>query len=266
MENAKLLYVDIYRPIFDEDGVTTIDIKHLKKMDVYTDVSVQDVVFKLRQLIFQKYGDGLYIKAEEFDTICYLNVHVFFGEDISQLIEYLDSISSEKVATEESDYLMEANEEVTLFSIDYIDSEEIEEFKLLSESLGLNPKIYLEGQSAFERGAGDYHQIVIFVLNALTGGALNKTGSHVMSKLFSRYAEYQNASIKKFNPKVAIEYVSMVSGVNQQNLRLTKISPLNENEQEIVVTNRYKDFVLHYDSESKTFNYFEEKDKSHTMI
>lgn len=31
MENAKLLYVDIYRPIFDEDGVTTIDIKHLKK-------------------------------------------------------------------------------------------------------------------------------------------------------------------------------------------------------------------------------------------
>ena len=265
MSEGKLIYVDFYKPNFDEYGLSVIDVKHLKAIEIFTDISVQEIVFKMRQLIFEKYGDGLYINAEEFDLLCYLNVSVYFGEDISSMLAYLNEISLPKKADIE-DSIIEMNEEVTLFSVDYAENKDIEELKSELKLLGIDWSLYLEGQSAFERGAGNYHQYFMFVLSNFTAGAINGIGKRTWNKLANKFEDYQNPKVSKVNPYTIKNHVSEISGINKHDLRITKISSLGDTELEIGVTSRYKEFIMRYDKESKTFTQYEEKDKSQTMI
>lgn len=265
MDNAKQLYIDLYKTNFSEDGMTVIENKHLSKIDICTDVDVQEIVFKLRELIFKRYGDGLSIKAEEFDSFCYLNVFVFFGEDISTLLEYFKSISIEKV-TCINESSLDKDKEVTFLSVDYVEPEDIIEYELLMKEQGVNPKKYLLGQSAFERGAGDYHQVIIFILEGIALGALTEVGRRSLGKLIDQYGDPQKPSINKYNPNVAIDYVSEISGVNKQHLRIARTLPIDDNTLEIKVTSRYKDFMLTFEKESSMISHYEEKEKNQTLI
>ena len=266
MDNAKQLYIDLYKTNFSEDGMTVIENKHLSKIDICTDVDVQEVVFKLRELIFKRYSDGLSIKAEEFDSFCYLNVFVFFGEDVSTLIEYLESISLDNVTCIDESSLKREDGEVTFLSIDYIDQEDLKEFELLMKAQGLDSEKYLLGQSAYERGAGDYHQIIVFVVEGIALGALSEFGRRSIKKFFDQFGEYQRPSPIKFNPDIAIDYVSERSGFNKQDLRVTRVSPTEDKNIEIKVTSRYKDFLLTYEKKSKSITHYEETSKSQTLI
>lgn len=266
MDNVKQLYIDLYKTNFSEDGLTITDNKHLSEIDICTDVSVQEVVFKLRQLIFEKYNDGLSIKAEEFDSFCYLNVFVFFGEDVSTLIEYLESISLERVTCIDESSLDRDDEEVTFFSIDYVEPENIKEYELIMKAQGLDSEKYLLGQSAFERGAGDYHQIIVFVLEGIALGALSEFGRRSFKKFVDQFGEYQRPSLVKFNPNVAIDHVTERSRINKQDLRVTRTSPTEDNNIEIKVTSRYKDFILIYEKKLKSITHYEETSKSQTLL
>lgn len=268
MNDSKMIYIDLYRPIFIHAGLSIKEVKHLKKIDIYTDISIQEIVFTLRQLIFDKYGDGLYIKAEEFDSFCYLNVQIYFGEDISTLIDYLHSISKgiPEVIEEQTYYLNEVDEEVSFLSIEWADPEEIKDYESTIDSSEFESNRYLVGQSAFERGAGDYHQFFIFIIGAIATGALNEFGKHSFKKIINLSENKERASIVEFNPKIVIDYVTSVSDVNQRDLRITKVSPVNEKEIQINVSSRYKNFNLKYNNTSKSIISYEEIDKTQTMI
>lgn len=268
MNKFKNIYIDLYRPIFTNTGLLIKEVKHLKQMNVYTEVSTQKIVFTLRQLIFDKYGDGLYIKAEEFDSFCYLNVHIYFGEDISTIIDYLQSISKDvpEVIEDQRYELDEIDEEVSFLSIEWADPEEIKDYELSIDSSKSESKRYLVGQSAFERGAGDYHQFFIFIIGAIATGALNEIGRRSYEKIINLIENEERASIVEFNPKIVIDYVVSISGVNRRNLRITKTSPINEKEAQIIVSSRYKNFHLNYNKASKSITSYQELDKSQTMI
>lgn len=70
----------------------------------------------------------------------------------------------------------------------------------------------------------------------------------------------------ELNPKIVIDYVVSISGVNRRNLRITKTSPINEKEVQINVSSRYKNFHLNYNKASKSITSYQELDKSQTMI
>lgn len=268
MSELKMVYIDLYMPIFTNDGVTIREVKHLKKLDIYTDINVQEIVFTLRELIFKRYGDGLHIKAEEFDSFTYLNVYIYFGEDVSTLIDYLDSISKDipEVVKKEIHNLNEVDQEVSFLSIGWADSEEIKEYELTINSSGFELNNYLVGQSAFERGAGDYHQFFILIISALATGALNEIGKRSLDNIMSMFENKERTSIVEFNPKIVIDYVSSTSGVNSRDLRITRISPIDEKSIQISVSSRYKKFNLKYDNTSKSIISYEEIDKNKTMI
>lgn len=268
MNESKMIYIDLYRPIFIHAGLSIKEVKHLKKIDIYTDISIQEIVFTLRQLIFDKYGDGLYIKAEEFDSFCYLNVHIYFGEDISTIIDYLHSISKDvpEVIEDQRYELDEVDEEVSFLSIEWADPEEIKDYELSIDSRKSESKRYLVGQSAFERGAGDYHHFFIFIIGAIATGALNEIGKRSYEKIINLIENEERASIVEFNPKIVIDYVVSISGVNRRNLRITKISPINKKEVQINVSSRYKNFHLKYNKASKSITSYQELDKTQTMI
>lgn len=268
MNEFKMIYIDLYRPMFTNAGLSIKEVKHLKKIDIYTDVSIQEIVFALRQQIFDKYGDGLYIQAEEFDSFCYLNVYIYFGEDISTLIDYLHSISKgiPEAIEKQIYYLNEVDEEVSFLSIERADPEEIKDYESTIDSSGFESNRYLVGQSAFERGAGDYHQFFIFIISAIATGALNEIGKRSLDKIKNLSENKERVSIVGFNPKIVIDYVASISGVNNRDLSITKIQPITEKEVQINVSSRYKNFKLKYNNTSKSIISYEEIDKTQTMI
>ncbi|KKI85095.1 hypothetical protein [Shouchella clausii] len=93
MNSLKMVYVDIYHTKFEDDGIMPKELIHLHAMDVYTNISVAEIIEQLRLCIYHRYGDGLFIKAEEFQTECFLTVEIFFGDDYSSLTDYLSSIN-----------------------------------------------------------------------------------------------------------------------------------------------------------------------------
>ncbi|MBG9978874.1 hypothetical protein [Ruoffia tabacinasalis] len=268
MNKFKNIYIDLYRPIFTNTGLSIKEVKHLKKVDIYTEVSIQKIVFTLRQLIFDKYGDGLYIIAEEFDSFCYLNVHIYFGEDISTLIDYLHFISKDvpEVIEDQTNELDETDEEVSFLSFEWAAPEEIKDYELTINSSKSESKRYLVGQSAFERGAGDYHQFFIFIIGAIATGALSEIGKCSYENIINLIKNEERVSVVEFNPKIVIDYVVSISGVNRRNLRITKISPINNKEVQINVSSRYKNFCLEYNKTSKSITSYQESDKTQTMI
>lgn len=265
MYKGKLIYIDFYKPNFGEDDISVIDVKHLKALEIFTYISVQEIVFKLKQLIIEKYSDGLYITAEEFDSICYLNVSVHAGEDISSMCKYLDAISHPNIEDKE-DAVIEVNEDLALFSVDYVEDKDIEEFTSHLYSLGFDISPYMEGQSAFERGAGDYRQIITFIFNSFATGIFNSVGEKALDKVVSKFEGLQNPRAGEVNINIIMDFISTRSSVNERDLRIIEISHLNDIEQEVKVTSRYKNFILRYNCRSKSITRYEEKPKSQTMI
>lgn len=254
--NHKNVYVDFYHSLFENDGVSIDELVHLNSMDIITETDIGNVVEQLKQLIFKPYGDGLYIQAEEFKDLCYLNVIIMFGEDYSSLAEYLDSINSTaKVEVNKDDHS-------NFLSVDYFFSqEETKDLRELLEKSGIESEVYFIERKAFDRGAGDYHENVI--LSFLKGSAA-AMGSRITNHLMGKFGEY-NPRLTSFNTEHILSHISKETGINKQDLRVTKIEDIPDNKIEIQITNRYKKIKVVYDKPTRLINY-EVLAKTRTMI
>lgn len=263
--NNKVLYIDLYHPVFLDDLITTTDVLHLHSMDICTDVAIDKIVEKIHFLIFERYGDGLYIQAEEYETICYLNVFVMFGEDISSIVNYINSINNpEKLyLKDKASQSASSSNRNTFVSIDFFsDQQEIDEVKLYLDALGLENELYLTERKAFQRGAGDYHENII--LSLITGSA-QAIGNRLTNYLIDKCEHYQSPRISTINTDKIITYLSEQTGINKQDLHINRLNNISENEIEVIIINRYKTFTAQFNRKTNTINY-EEKSKTQTMI
>lgn len=245
--------------IFEDDGVTTKELVHLNSMDINTDIDIGNVVERLRFLIFKQHGDGLYIQAEEFGNLCYLNIIIMFGEDYNLLAEYLDSIHrSEEVKVDKTTIPNQEN----FLSVDYFfNQEETKDLRRFFKNSGIESNVYFIERKAFERGAGDYHENVI--LSFLAGSA-EAIGNRVTNLLMDKFSS-NNPRLTNFNTDNILSYISEETGINKQDLHLTKIENISESQIEINITNRYKSIKVLYNKADKSINY-EVMDKTQTMI
>lgn len=258
--DSKIVYVDIYYSLFEEDGMNIRELLHLDSIDIRTNVDIGEVISDLKQLIFKKYGDGLYIKAEEFEEICYLNIIIMFGKEYEFLVEYLDTIN------DPNDKLVDhlSNEDHRYFvSVDYFfNQRETEELKKILDELGVESKVYFIERQAFERGAGDYHENVIL---SFLSGSVEAIGNRLTHILMDRLSRHQNPRIVKFNIDKVITYISEETGINKQDLHVSKIEHNQNSITEIEIINRYKKIKVQYDQNTKAISY-EIDDKTQTMI
>ncbi|WYU51915.1 hypothetical protein MHH67_21520 [Bacillus sp. FSL K6-0047] len=257
--DCKKVYIDFYHSIFEDDGLTTKELVHLNSMDINTDVDIGSVVEQLRLLIFKQYGDGLYIQAEEYGNLCYLNIIIMFGEDYNLLAEYLDSIHRPgEIKFNKTAIPNQGN----FLSIDYFSNqEETKDLRRLLRNWNIESKVYFIERKAFERGAGDYHENVI--LSFLAGSA-EAIGNRVTNILMDKFGGY-NPRVTNFNTDNVLSYISEETGINKQDLHLTKIENISKNKIAINVANRYKCIKVLYDKNTKSINY-EVMDKTQTMI
>lgn len=258
MPDKKSVYIDIYHSLFDDDGLTTKDLAHLYKMNITTDIDIGKIVNQVKLLIFKQYGDGLYIKAEEFEDFCYLNIVIMFGKEYNFIAEYLESINM----SQEMNLNTLVNPKFFL-SVDYFFSQqETAELQEILHDFGIDTKVYFIERKAFERGAGDYHENV--VLSLITGSA-QAIGSRVTNYLIDKFSDHQNARINSVNTDTILGHISKETGINKQDLHLTKTKNISDEKIEIIITNRYKNIKVLYDKNSNSISY-EVSHKTQTMI
>ncbi|MFS0820407.1 hypothetical protein [Bacillus sp. 1P02SD] len=257
--NHKKVYIDFYHSLYEDDGLTTKELVHLNSMDINTDIDIGNVVEQLKLLIFKQYGDGLFIQAEEFENLCYINIIIMFGEDHNLLAEYLGTIHrSEEVKVNK----ITAPSQGNFLSVDYFfNQEETKDLRRLLNNLGIESKVYFIERKAFERGAGDYHENVI--LSFLAGSA-EAIGNRVTNLLMDKFGNH-NPRLTNFNTDNILSHISEETGINKQDLHLTKIENISNGRTEINITNRYKSIKVIYDKDAKSINY-EVMDKTQTMI
>lgn len=257
--STKKLYIDIYHLNFEDDSLTTKTLDRLHKMEITTNINVGDIVSQLKHLIFKHYNDGLYIRAEEFEDFCYLNIILMFGKEHDFLVHYLESINDtnaikpSKVLTTEQHFI----------SIDhFFNQQEIEELQKELGNSGISTEIYFIERSAFERGAGDYHEDVIL---ALITGSVKVIGSRVTNYFMDKYIEPYNPRITTLNTEKILNYISKETGINKHDLHITKLENISEEIIKIRVINRYKTTEVKYNKKSKSIDYVVEN-KTDTMI
>lgn len=270
-DNTKKVYIDIYHPVADEEGFPTKNIIHLTAMDINTNIYIGKVVDKLTELILEYYGDGLYIEAEEFEQTCYINVFIMFGKEYKFLVEYIDSINIEQAKTAQK----VKSQEDTFLSVDYLfDEKDIENLVKELNDLGIEVKIHLINRKAFERGAGDYHELSMMSIQSGLVGVTGALGKRLMNKLMDMYDDHQSPRINKVNNEKILEFISNEVGINKGDLNIYSVKDIEEADKdegkeadkiEIIITSRYKSIKVIYEKNSKNINY-EVRNKTQAMI
>lgn len=259
MSSEKVLYIDIYHPTSEDEGLTFSNYDHLHKMDVKTSSDIGEIIVKLKQKIFKHYGDGLFIQAEEFKGFCYLNILVLFGSEYNFLVDYIESIS------EPYNGPLPETESIgdTVLSIDYIyNQEETVELQNELARFGVKSEVYFIKRKAFERGAGDYHENIIL---SLISGAVHAIGTKITEHLMKKFDIHQNPQVYDISSKKILSYISEETGISKQHLYITERRNMEKDKIEFNITNRYKIIEVRYDKISQKIDY-RIKDKTQTMI
>lgn len=267
----KKVYIDIYHPLEDNKGFPTKNVIHLKAIDIQTDINIDEVVSKLTELILEYYGDGLRVEAEEFEEFCYINVFLMFGKEYKFLVDYLYSINLKE--SENTSQIK--NIENIFLSIDYF-FDENDRNTLIKElnDLVIEAEFYLINRKRFERGAGDYHELIMLAIKSSISGAGTALGKILMDKLVDIYDDYQNPRIHKVNTEKVLEFISREVDINKADLKIYSVKNLKEpfNEKgkkaekmEILITSRYKNIQVICEKNSKITSY-EVENKTQTMI
>ena len=260
--NRKILFVDIYQPILGEDHVSYIDAIHLEELDIVTEENINCLVNKLKELLG---GDGFYFRIEEFQTRCYINIFTFFEQDTKNLLNYLASINIEDDLAEYESLDLKEREEEILFSVNWLfDQQDLNELLSFFEKENIEIEVTLRERSAFERGAGDYHENIVI---AFVSGLGQAVGEKITSILFKRYDEMHSPRFNEVKSKEVIQYISEETGINIHDLNVASIRDLQEDNSitEIKLTSRYKNISVFYNKITKDMNY-EVFAKSQTMI
>lgn len=271
IDNTKKVYIDIYHPVADDEGFPTKDVIHLTAIDINTNIKIGKVVDKLTELTLEYYHDGLYIEAEEFEQSCYINIFIMFGKEYKFLVEYLYSIDIEQI---ESASKIKNKEDIFL-SIDYLfDQKDTDVLVRELNDFGVEVKIHLINRKAFERGAGDYHELIMMSIQSGLIGAAGALGKRLIDKLIDKYDDYQSPRIHKVNTKEILEFISNEVSINKRDLEIYSVKDLekdykeegkNSDKVEIIITSRYKRVKVIYEISTKNINY-EVIDKTQTMI
>jgi len=268
---TKKVYIDIYHPVADDEGFPTKDVIHLTAIDINTDIKIGKVVDKLTELTLEYYNDGLYIEAEEFEQTCYLNIFLMFGKEYKFLVEYLYSINIEQIKTASQI----KNQKDLFLSVDYLfDENDTEDLVRELNDFGVEVKIHLINRKAFERGAGDYHELIMMSIQSGLVGAAGALGKRLMDKLIDKYDDYQSPRIHKVNTEKVLEFISNEVSINKRDLEIYSVKDLEKDYKEegtdsdkveIMITSRYKRVKVIYEKSTKFINY-EVIDKTQTMI
>lgn len=239
MINNREIHIDIYHSISDEYGLTYIENKLLYSSTIKSDIKMDDLVRKIRELIFEYYGDGLYITAEDFDDVGYININLLFGEDYFFLTEYFDSINNnEQILLAESKSI-ESNVFINVENI--FDDSDYEKLKKIFKEYGVEAEVYSKQISTFERGAGDFHiDLLILALEPIRDSLVAK-----LKKIFG------DASIQvvKFD---ALSYRACAATLANEAERFLKFQSskiVNEEAkiQEVIFTSRKNKIILNVD-------------------
>lgn len=250
--NKKFLFVDIYQPILEEDLVSYKDVIHLERLDIVVDEDMNRLVDKLKEHLG---WDGFYFRIEEFQNRCYINIFIFFEQDIKDLLDYLMSINIEDEEVKGEPSSVEKSEEVVLFSVDYLFSQkDLDELLSFFEEEDIKIEVTVRERSAFERGAEDYHENIVI---AFVTGVGQAVGEKIMSVLFSRYDEVHSPRFNEVKSKEVIRYTSEETGINIHDLNIvsTKTSQEDDRITEIKLTSRYKDISVSYNKATKDISY-----------
>lgn len=255
------IFIDIYKPVWDDETqLFYSDVDHLEKIDLITEIDLNSIVENLKKHLG---GDGFSIEVEEFKTQTYINILIYFNQDTQGLIKYLKTIESANVKSNFDGGLIEDKDEILLSVDGLFNQEDIDELLLLLKSEGIEAEIKLRKRSAFERGAGDYHEDIIL---ALISGAGKAIADKVMDIVLAR-KERRDTRFNTINSKKIKEYISEETGININDLGVSYIGTVDENPKltEIKLTSRYKHITAYYNKETRGLNY-EVIHKTQTMI
>lgn len=239
-------------------------------MNISTTKDIDAITNQLKVLIFEYYNDGLYIRTEEFDNICYLNIILLSGKEYEFLLPYLKSLNAaktnEKLMTEETiDYSK------VYLSIDYVEEKEIKKLQEDLNNLNIESKLYHVESNTYERGASDFYIKILLGLGLVTAkgfvtGASEELGKKLMSPILEKFRPYQNTGINSINNEELITYISQQTRINERDLHIKSVKNIeDENMVEVLIVNRYKEIVVKCTNDLKTINY-EIKNKTQTMI
>lgn len=243
-------------------GMIVQEFNHLYDMSIVTTEELDEIVNQIKSLIFDYYNDGLYIRAEEFEDICYLNIILLFGEEYEFLLPYLNDLHIDSsINGEKADELMEPTE--AFLSIDYADQSDIKKLQEILKGNGIATEVYYTETNAFERGAGDYHEN--FLLAILTGAG-EKIGEEIISIISEKFRPFQRVGVNSINKEELIAYISQQTDINKRDLHMKNVKKIeNEEMVEVLIVNRYKEIKVTCTMDLKTINY-EIKNKTETMI
>lgn len=252
---AKQIYIDFYKPIWDEVQMHYKEVQHIKGLEVVTDIDFNTILENLKKYLG---GDGFYITIEEFDTVCFINVVTYFHQDIKELEEYIATLSKGTLITKE-DKIARA----IYLSVDSVSGQEdIDRLvKLLNEE-EIEIEFELRRKSSFERGAGDFHEDLIFsVFSAVTG----KLTEAVIDKVQNKFSARRNLRLHTIDIERLKEYVAHKTSINVNDLKVRSIKTLEDGLTEVILTSRYKDVVVTVDKSYKKVA-FDVVQKTQTLI
>ncbi|WP_214835080.1 hypothetical protein [Exiguobacterium sp. E4787] len=252
---AKQIYIDFYKPIWDEVQMHYNEVQHMKDLEVITDIDLDTILESLKKYLG---GDGFYITIEEFDSICFINVVTYFHQDIKELEEYVTTLSKDTLITKENEI-----EHAIYLSVDSIsDQEDIDRLVTLLKEEGIEIEFELRRKSAFERGAGDFHEdLILSVLSAITG----KLTEAVFDKVQNKFSARRNLRLHTIDIERLKEYVTHKTSINVNDLKVRSIKTLEAGLTEVILTSRYKDVVVTADQSYKHID-FNVVQKTQTLI
>lgn len=262
MSEFKKIYIDIYHGIFNEEILVYEDFIHLYELDIITQESVDSIVEQVKSLIFEHYNDGLYIRSEEFEDICYLNIILLFGEEYEFLLPYLEGINTDipKDAIPEK---QKNKEHDTFLWVSYTDQDEIIKTQEKLSELDIGSEVYYVESNSFERGAGDFHKN--FLIGLITGFG-EELGKRTVSSVLDKFESYQRAAVNSIDTKKLVSYISEQTNINQRDLQIKGVESLEDDDLiEVTIINRYKEITVKCTTDLKRIDY-EIKDKTQTMI
>lgn len=148
-------------------------------------------------------------------------------------------------------------------SVDSIsDQEDIDRLVTLLKEEGIEIEFELRRKSAFERGAGDFHEdLILSVLSAITG----KLTEAVFDKVQNKFSARRNLRLHTIDIERLKEYVTHKTSINVNDLKVRSIKTLEAGLTEVILTSRYKDVVVTADQSYKHID-FNVVQKTQTLI
>jgi len=239
MINNREIHIDIYHSISDKYGLTYIENKLLYSSTINSDINMDDLVRKIIKLIFDYYGDGLYIIAEDFDDVGYINIYLLFGEDYFFLTEYFDSINNNGQIPPVESKSIKSNGFIHIENI--FDDSDYEKLERIFKEYGVEAELYSKQISAFEKGAGDFHiDLLILALEPIRDSLVAK-----LKKVFGK----SSIQIVEFDVLSYRSYVATLVNEAERFLKFQSSKIVNKESrvQEVIFTSRKNKIILHVD-------------------